>query len=64
MSPSTPATLCHPCCLPDSAEREKRRTADCQTMLDAGAHFAIDSVAGLPHVLDEINWRLARGEHP
>ena len=30
----------------------------------AGAHFVIDSVAGLPEILDEIEGALARGERP
>ncbi|MFO1143803.1 MAG: hypothetical protein U1E59_15775 [Amaricoccus sp.] len=30
----------------------------------AGAHFVVDSVAGLVEILDEIDGALARGERP
>jgi phosphonoacetaldehyde hydrolase len=35
-----------------------------KTLLDAGAHFVIDSVADLPPLIDEIESRLAAGERP
>jgi phosphonoacetaldehyde hydrolase len=47
-----------------AAERERRREAGRQTMLEAGAHYAIASVAEIVPVLDEIDRRLAAGERP
>ena len=47
-----------------AAERESRRNAGRRLMREAGAHYAIDSVADLPQVLDEVTQRLARGECP
>jgi len=48
----------------NSAERERRRTAGHESMQQAGAHYAIDSVAELPGVLEAIDQRLASGETP
>jgi len=45
-------------------ERAARRATGERTMLDAGAHYAIASVAALPGVLDAIAERLAAGERP
>ena len=47
-----------------AAERAERRRAGQEMMLAAGAHFAIDTIAELPRVLDAISERLARGERP
>jgi beta-phosphoglucomutase-like phosphatase (HAD superfamily) len=33
-------------------------------LIDAGAHYVIDSIAGLPAIVDAIEARLARGEQP
>ena len=46
------------------AERERRRHAGSEAMLAAGAHYAIKSIADLPHTLAAIAERLARGERP
>lgn len=46
------------------AEREERREAGKRAMLDAGAHYAIASVAEILPVLDAIDERLAAGERP
>lgn len=48
----------------DHSERERRIATGRETMLAAGAHYAIKSVAELPPLLDEIRARLARGERP
>jgi phosphonoacetaldehyde hydrolase len=40
------------------------RVAAEETLLGAGAHFVIDSIADLIPVLDEIEARMARGERP
>jgi phosphonoacetaldehyde hydrolase len=47
-----------------SAEQQQRAAAVRRTMLDAGAHFVIDSVADLPGLIPEIEERLVRGETP
>lgn len=31
---------------------------------NAGAHYVIDDITGLPRVIDDINRRLAQGEAP
>jgi len=46
------------------AEFAARRDAVAREMRAAGAHYVIDSVRGLPPVLDEIERRLAAGEKP
>lgn len=46
------------------SERESRVAAGRETMLAAGAHYAINSVADLPALIDLINARLASGERP
>jgi hypothetical protein len=33
-------------------------------MRQSGAHYVVDSIAGVPPVLDEINARLAAGDRP
>jgi phosphonoacetaldehyde hydrolase len=48
----------------DAVKREERQFEARDIMLAAGAHYTLNSVAGLPPVLDEINERLARGERP
>jgi phosphonoacetaldehyde hydrolase len=45
-------------------ERAGWRAKATAQLQGAGAHFAIDSVAHLPAVIDEIEQRLARGERP
>lgn len=47
-----------------TAEFEARRAAARATLLRAGAHVVIDSVADLLPVLDDFEGRLARGERP
>lgn len=47
-----------------AAEREERRVAGQTALLAAGAHYAINSVADLPQVLNAISERLVRGERP
>jgi phosphonoacetaldehyde hydrolase len=48
----------------DSFERENRRATGRRSMLEAGAHYAIDSLVELPQVLEQIAQRLARGGCP
>jgi len=45
-------------------ERTRRVEAAGRTLAEAGAHAVIESVAGLPAVMDELAARLARGERP
>jgi hypothetical protein len=33
-------------------------------MHHVGAHYVVDGISDVPPVLDEINTRLAAGEHP
>ena len=49
--------------LPEN-ERERRSRAAGETLLSAGAHAVIRSVAGLPALVEELNARLRRGERP
>lgn len=46
------------------SERESRVAVGRETMLAAGAHYAINSVADLPALIDPINTRLTSGERP
>lgn len=46
------------------AEFEKKRAAAVKRLKDAGAHYVIDSAAGLMPVIEAINARLAKGERP
>ncbi|HEX3983810.1 MAG TPA: phosphonoacetaldehyde hydrolase [Acidisoma sp.] len=48
---------------PDEEQAALRARAE-KTLLGAGAHFVIDSIADLMPVLDEIEARVARGEQP
>jgi len=48
----------------DEAERRLRVDTAANALIDAGAHYVIDTVADLPDVLTEINQRLAHGERP
>ncbi len=41
-----------------------QRVAILRRFYAAGAHFVVDTIADLPRVLDEIDERLRRGEHP
>ena len=47
-------------------EDEQRRLVDAaaETLRSAGAHFVIQSIAELPSILDEIEFRMARGDRP
>lgn len=47
-----------------SAERKDRLSRARQRLLDAGSHYAIDTIADLPEVLDRIDERLRQGEKP
>jgi phosphonoacetaldehyde hydrolase len=47
------------------AEEQKQRIARARdTLLEAGAHTVIDSVADLPYLIPQIDARLVRGEKP
>ena len=48
---------------PEEEQAALRAQAE-DTLLGVGAHFVIDSIADLLPVLDEIEARMARGEHP
>ncbi len=48
----------------DSADVASRLTAAHQKLADAGAHYVIDGIDGLPAIIDQINERLAQGERP
>lgn len=48
----------------DAAEQQRLRTRAYEVLARAGAHYVIDSVADICPVLEEIERRLARGEHP
>jgi len=45
-------------------EREARLARAYQRMVQAGAHYVVDSIGDVPPILDGINTRLARGERP
>jgi phosphonoacetaldehyde hydrolase len=47
---------------PDQYARMMR--ASYETLTNAGAHYVIDTIAGLPRVIDDINRRLAQAESP
>ncbi|XP_078000349.1 phosphonoacetaldehyde hydrolase-like [Glandiceps talaboti] len=47
-----------------SAELEKKMKRAYDILIDSGAHYVIDSVVDLPAVIDDINYRLSRGEKP
>ncbi|MCC6699087.1 MAG: phosphonoacetaldehyde hydrolase [Candidatus Hydrogenedentes bacterium] len=47
-----------------SAERKDRLSRARQRLLDAGAHYAVETIADLPEVLDRIDERLRQGEKP
>jgi phosphonoacetaldehyde hydrolase len=49
--------------LPD-AEKAQRAEGARKTLLSAGAHAVIPSLAHLPPIIDELNQRLGRGERP
>jgi phosphonoacetaldehyde hydrolase len=49
--------------LGDEARRARVAVAE-RALLDAGAHYVIETVADLPGVLDQIEARLAAGERP
>jgi phosphonoacetaldehyde hydrolase len=46
------------------AERERRSETGRKEMLEAGAHFAIDSIEQLPELIVTINQKMAQGEMP
>jgi phosphonoacetaldehyde hydrolase len=45
-------------------ELEERRKAAADKMYEAGAHYVVDSLADCPVIIEEINYRLKRGESP
>jgi phosphonoacetaldehyde hydrolase len=47
-----------------AAEQARRVALARATLLEAGAHYVVDSVADLPGLVPEIEARLARGERP
>lgn len=47
-----------------AAERDQRIEASAQALSEAGAHYVVESVAGLGPILREIEARIARGEVP
>lgn len=46
------------------AEQAERRAVATKRLAESGAHYVIDSVAGLPAVIETINRRLAAGDRP
>lgn len=48
----------------DTAERERRLSAACDTLQQAGAHYVVNSIGDVPAVLDEIETRLRHGDQP
>lgn len=46
------------------AEQHVKREAAYQRFQQSGAHYVIDTVAGLPVVIEDINTRLSAGEQP
>jgi phosphonoacetaldehyde hydrolase len=48
----------------DPETRQTRLNLAYHRMFEAGAHYVVDSIAGVPSVIDEINERLSRGERP
>ena len=48
----------------DDADRQARVSAAGRSLLDAGAHLVVDTVAELPEALAEIERRIAAGEAP
>jgi len=48
----------------DANELRRRIDAAEEKMFDAGAHYAVESVADLTEVLDAIETRLSAGESP
>lgn len=49
--------------LPES-DRQARRDRACQRMQMCGAHYVVDTIADILPCVDDIEARLARGEHP
>jgi len=47
---------------PEDYERRLKRSYS--LLVDAGAHYVIDTINDMPHVIRDINRRLAAGEHP
>lgn len=45
-------------------EQQRLRSKAYARLAGTGAHYVIDTIAGLPGVIDDINGRLARGERP
>jgi len=48
----------------DAAQQQEHRERATSQLQAAGAHYVIDSVADLPHVLEDIERRLQAGERP
>ena len=46
------------------ADRTRMRAAAYERMYQCGAHYVVDDISGVAHCLDDIEARLARGEHP
>jgi phosphonoacetaldehyde hydrolase len=46
------------------ANRKRMRDAAYVRMYQSGAHYVVDDITGVARCLDEIEARLARGEHP
>ena len=47
---------------PEQYDEMLRRAYD--LLANAGAHYVIDDIRGLPSIIDDINRRLAQGETP
>ncbi len=47
-----------------AAEVEQKRAAAYQKLMQAGAHFVIDTIADLPAIIDLIESRMIKGERP
>jgi phosphonoacetaldehyde hydrolase len=48
----------------DPGQREALHARAYARMIAAGAHYAVESIADMPSILDDINARLATGERP
>jgi phosphonoacetaldehyde hydrolase len=48
----------------DPEDRDRRRQRACTRLLQAGAHYVVDSLAEVMPCLADIEARMARGERP
>ena len=48
----------------EPGQREALHTRAYARMIAAGAHYAVESIADVPPILDDLNARLATGERP